>query len=137
MGSGMVDEGGAMSLEARTDSKPRKYRVVTAYRSAYPEPFVVRAGESLTAGEKESEWPGWVWCTDRHGDSRWVPEEYLRKQGEKLIALRDYDATELTVCAGQELTARDQVSGWTWCTNREGRSGWVPADCLAAEPGEE
>ena len=66
-----------------------------------------------------------------------MPDDYLQKQGEKLIVLRDYDATELTVRPGEDLLAGEQVSGWTWCTNQAGGSGWVPADCLAAEPGEE
>jgi hypothetical protein len=91
----------------------------------------------LTAGEKESEWPGWIWCTNRCGESRWVPEAYLLKQGEDCIAFRDYDATELTVRTGEDLLVGEEVSGWTWCTNQAGQSGWVPAGCLAAEPGEE
>jgi hypothetical protein len=108
--------------------------VIAGYRSAYPEPFVARPGEALTARGKESDWPGWVWCTNGEGESRWVPEAYLQKQGERWVVLRAYDATELTVQAGEELVAGQEVSGWIWCTNQEGQSGWVPAEHLDFNP---
>lgn len=113
---------------------PRRYRVVTGYRSAYPEPFVVPAGEVLTCGDRESEWPGWIWCTNREGESRWVPEAYLQRQGEQHLALCDYDAAELTVQSGQDLVATEEAGGWHWCTNQEGQSGWVPAEHLICNP---
>ena len=122
--------------EPQSDSR-RLCKVVTGYRSAYPEPFVVQAGESLTAGERESEWPGWIWCTNREGESRWVPETYVQRQGETCIALRDYDATELTVRPGQEIIPGEEASGWIWCTDREGQSGWVPAEHLVCNPAAE
>jgi hypothetical protein len=123
-----------MVYEGPDSDTPRKCRVVSEYRSAYPEPFVVLPGEELTAGEKDSEWPGWVWCTNRDGESRWVPEAYVQRQGQICIALRAYDATELTVRAGEDLIAGEEASGWIWCTNREGQSGWVPAEHLSHEP---
>jgi hypothetical protein len=42
--------------------------------------------------------------------------------------LRDYDATELSADVGEELAASQEESGWIWCTNRAGRTGWVPLD---------
>jgi hypothetical protein len=47
-------------------------RVVREYPSPYSEPLVIRAGEELAIDEKESEWSGWIWCTNRDGKSRWV-----------------------------------------------------------------
>jgi len=110
---------------------PLIYRVIAAYRSPYTDPWLIRVGEELTIGEKETEWSGWVWCTNRHGTSRWVPETYVERKGDVCIARRDYEATELAVSAGEELIAGQEESGWFWCTNREGQSGWVPIENLA------
>jgi hypothetical protein len=132
----MMEDVGSVIQEIPMNIRPRKCKVVKGCQSAYTEPFKVRRGEVLTAGETESEWPGRVWCTNRRGKSRWVPETYLRRQGQDWIALRDYDATELTVRAGEDLVAGEEVSGWVWSTNQEGQSGWVTADYLTTEPGE-
>ena len=103
-------------------------RVVSEYQSAYSEPLVISTGEQLAIGEKESDWSGWVWCTNRDGKSRWVPEKYVERRGGACIALCDYEATELSVSVGEELTMGQEESGWIWCTNQQGQSGWVPAD---------
>ena len=136
-GTGMMEDGREKAREVAGASMPRRCKAARGYQAAYPESFVVRLGEALTAGEKDSEWPGWVWCTNRRGESRWVPEAYLQRLDEKRIALRNYDATELTIRTGENLVASAEVGGWIWCTNQEGRSGWVPADCLVAGLGEE
>ena len=133
-----TNDGGRRTICEDPDTdNPRKCRVVTEYRSAYPDPFVVKLREALTAGDRESEWRGWIWCTNRCGESRWVPEVYMRGRGEERIALRDYDATELTVRPGEEVITGEGVSGWIWCTNREGQSGWVPAEHLICSPAAE
>jgi len=129
-----MDNGGWLSPKVPLAGSQRRCKVLIEYQAAYPEPFVVKAGEVLTSGDKESEWPGWVWCTNREGESRWVPEAYLQRQGERCLALRDYDAVELTVRPGQDLLATDEVSGWFWCTNQEGQRGWVPAEHLVCCP---
>jgi hypothetical protein len=102
-------------------------RATAEYRAAYADPFTVSAGDELAVSERESEWNGWLWCTDRDGESRWVPEPYVERRGGTGVVLCDYDATELSVRAGEELIAGIEVSDWIWCTNREGKSGWVPA----------
>jgi len=105
--------------------------VVAAYESAYTAPLIFSGGEELAIGEKESEWDGWVWCTNREGKSRWVPEAYVDRRGDTCVMLRDYEATELSVSAGEELSITGQAeSGWVWCTNRAGQGGWVPVDNL-------
>ena len=103
-------------------------RVISEYQSAYPVPLVISAGEELTISEKESSWSGWVWCTNRDGKSRWVPEKYVERKGNTCIALYNYEAIELSVSVGEELIMGKEESGWIWCTNQEGQSGWVPAD---------
>ena len=44
------------------------------------------------------------------------------------MALCDYEATELSVSVGEELIMGKEESGWIWCTNQDGESGWVPAE---------
>jgi uncharacterized protein YgiM (DUF1202 family) len=112
----------------------RTCRVISDYQSAYPDPLVIIAGEELTVADKETEWSGWLWCTNHRGKSRWVPEDYVERKGSTCIALRDYDATELSVRVGEELFLGEEESDWIWCTNRAGQSGWVPAENLDCQP---
>jgi hypothetical protein len=83
---------------------------------------------------REGEHPGWLWCTNREGKSGWVPVAYLERRGETAVARRDYDSEELAVETGDELIVTHEESGWLWCTNRQGASGWVPAEAVALRP---
>jgi hypothetical protein len=88
----------------------------------------------LAVGEEESEWPGWVWCTNQAGKSRWVPEAYVERTGDSCVMLRDYAATELSVNVGEVLTIiGEEESQWVWCKSQAGRSGWVPVENLSME----
>jgi hypothetical protein len=98
-------------------------RVISEYQSPYSEPLVISAGEELAIDEKESEWSGWIWCTN---------QKYVERKGDIAIALCDYEATELSVSVGEELVMGKEESGWIWCTNQKGQSGWVPADHVEA-----
>ena len=88
----------------------------------------------MAVGEKESEWPGWVWCTNRAGKSRWVPEEYIERTGNSCVMLRDHEAAELSVTVGEVLTITgEEESDWVWCANQAGQSGWVPLGNVSME----
>ena len=102
--------------------------VTTARVSAYPDPLVLTDGEQVSLGAYDTMWPNFVWCTTRQGKSGWVPEAYLAQQGTTGILLREYDATELSVDVGEELTIFDEEGGWFWCANHDGQRGWVPAE---------
>jgi uncharacterized protein YgiM (DUF1202 family) len=107
------------------------YQVVKDYSVYYTNAIVMQSGDKMTISEKESEWAGWVWCThDSNGKSGWVPEKYVERQGDQATALVAYDAKELAVQVGEELTATREESGWVWCTNQQSESGWVPLDNL-------
>ncbi len=107
-----------------------KARVVKAYQSDYTEPWYMVVGERLQIGERDSDWEGWVWCTNSDGQSRWVPENFIEPHGDSCTALRDYESTELNVQIGEVLKMGETESGWTWCTKVDGQSGWVPLACL-------
>jgi hypothetical protein len=106
-------------------------RVVTAYRTQYPDPIVFSAGEEIATGREEpwqehQDWL-WIWCTDARGKSGWVPSGYIeRLGGNRGRGLRDYSAVELDAEEGEQLAAEVEESGWLWCTNAAGRSGWIP-----------
>lgn len=106
--------------------KEKKCRVMEDYNSPYTEPLLITKGEILSIGEKESEWSGWIWCTNKEGKSRWVPENYLEIDGNTGKANQDYNATELTVSIGEELIIEEEEADWFWVTNQQGKSGWVP-----------
>ena len=102
-------------------------RVITAYQSPFPDPLIIKAGEKLDLSDRESDWPGWLWCTTLAGKSGWVPAAYIEPMGQIGLACRDYDATELSAEIGEELTVSDEESGWLWCTDQKGNNGWIPA----------
>ncbi|MFX1309699.1 MAG: SH3 domain-containing protein [Promethearchaeota archaeon] len=106
--------------------KGKKCRVIEDYNSPYTEPLVITKGVFLSIGEKESEWPGWIWCTTKSGKSRWVPENYLKIDGKNGKMMREYIATELSVKVGEELIIEEEEAEWFWVRNQQGKSGWVP-----------
>lgn len=107
-------------------------RASSAYRAAYPDPLVLRAGDRVTVAEKKSEWPGWLWCTDTGGKAGWVPADYIERKGDTGTLVVDYDARELSVSAGDELQVLKEQSGWAWCRKPNGDLGWVPLKILGS-----
>jgi hypothetical protein len=57
-----------------------------------------------------------------------VPEKYVERRDDSYVMLRDYEATERSVSVGEVLAIGEEESGWIWCTNQAGQSGWVPVD---------
>ena len=110
------------------EAKQRVCRVILDYQSPYTDPLIFLAGEGLVIGKEKSEWDGWVWCTNKNEESRWVPEAYVERKGKVGVMHCDYEATELSVSVGEELVMDKEESDWIWCTNQSGQSGWVPAD---------
>ena len=49
---------------------------------------------------RETEWPGWTWCTNYSSKSTWVPESWVQIDGDSCVLKRDYDATALSAVAG-------------------------------------
>jgi hypothetical protein len=43
-----------------------------------------------------------------------------------------YNAIELKVTTGQELTIEHEESGWFWCCDQQGKRGWVPISHVMA-----
>jgi hypothetical protein len=106
----------------------KNYRVVKDYKSPYPDPLEIAEGEVLRVSQKESDWPGWVWCTNSAGTSGWIPESCVERTGTQGRVLRPFTTKELSVRVGEELSCEEMESGWIWCTNSQNQHGWVPVN---------
>jgi hypothetical protein len=104
--------------------------VKKSYQSQYPDPLNLHVGEKVTLGDKVSEWPGWLWCTDSNGKSGWVPGAYIRRHDDTGVIVVEYDATELGAESGDKIEVLRRESGWAWCRRPDGREGWLPLEVL-------
>jgi uncharacterized protein YgiM (DUF1202 family) len=123
------------SVDAGNPEQRQRYRVMADYQASYPDPFCVTAGETFQVSEKVDAWNSnpdwiWVWCTDKRGKQGWVPKHVITFNSDGITGTTrsTYTATELTVAVEDELVAHQEESGWVWCTNHQGKSGWVPLD---------
>jgi hypothetical protein len=106
-------------------------RVIKPYRTEYDDPLIVKVGEPLTVGGRDTQWTGWIWCWNAAGKGGWVPERglaFTNDAGTTATMQRDYDATELDAHTGDTLTIEFEESGWLWCVNASGKAGWIPAE---------
>jgi hypothetical protein len=111
----------------------RRAQVIRDYATQYRDPIQVRTGERVRVGRADDEHPGWVWCTAADGRAGWTPVELLEMDGDSATLRRDYEATELDVRTGDEVSVLDEQHGWLWVRNTAGRSGWIPAASVARE----
>lgn len=107
----------------------RTVRVHTPHKASYAEFIAVKKGTQVALGRRDSEWPGWIWCTNDSGKSSWVPETYLDIHEKTGIFRQDYDARELTVEIGDLLAVETEAAGWLFCRSKSGEFGWVPKKC--------
>lgn len=106
-------------------------RIVRDYRAQYANPIKFAQGELVTLGERDTEWPAFIWTTTADGKAGWAPFDWLKPLDDnRAEALRDYSAQELDVAAGDAVTLLHELGGWWWCEHADGRCGWVPAEHL-------
>jgi SH3-like domain-containing protein len=108
-------------------------RVTRDYVAQYPDPITVRAGDRVSVGKDDPEFPGWRWCTGPDQRGGWVPDQLLHRDGSDVRMLRDYTARELSVRAGSEVVIHDRMAGWLWVGDADGNEGWIPDSCLGSE----
>ena len=87
--------------------------IVRDYRTKYANPIRFAQGEIVTLGERDTEWPAFIWTVTEDGNAGWAPFDWLKPlddgRGE---ALRDYSAQELDVDAGGAVTPLHELGGW-------------------------
>jgi len=111
------------------DTKPIAYRVITAYKSPYPNPILFRKGEIVElSGEfhGDPDWVDWVWCVGQNENSAWTPKQFIEFEGSDWRLNRDYNALELSVDLGEILSITEIVNGFGLAEKYDGTIGWVP-----------
>ena len=135
------------------NSKPHgKVRVTRPYQIQYPDPLRVAAGDRVSVGNQQREFPGWKWCKAVDGRAGWVPVELLLDDSAdasattgsaaaataavstapEAILLRDYSAAELAVQPGEEVMIEDARHGWLLVRNARGEGGWIPQSHISS-----
>ena len=104
--------------------------VIKPYTAAYTNPIFVKAGDTITLFEKESEWPGWSWFKTEKGEEGWIPLEYFSKEENKGIVTADYTTREFTVNEGDLFEFIKGAGGWSFCNAPDNEAGWIPDECL-------
>lgn len=122
----LADNGGMTMLRAKV-----------AHTIPERPPIRVVPGQRVHAGKRDTEWPEFVFVTTGDG-AGWVPERHLDTSSDPAVVLTEYDTTELSTTAGEELTLlqRDDASRWAWVRNAAGREGWVPLRTVEPAPGQ-
>ena len=107
---------------------PHTAKVIKDHKPKYSDPLTVKARETLSVKQRDTQWPAYLWCVNRIGKGGWVPEDYLSLSGDKAVANCDYSAAELNADLGELITVEIEAGGWFWCRNQSGRCGWIPAE---------
>ena len=106
-------------------------RLSSNHHARYRNPLAVVAGEKVTLGIRDVDWPEFIWATDPRGRSGWIHLSLLKDD----TVLRDYDARELEGNAGDSVRLIELIGGWWWAENEIGEKGWLPERVLSIEPG--
>jgi variant SH3 domain-containing protein len=90
-------------------------------------PVQLEVGDDVEVGERDTEWPEFVFVTGERG-AGWVPSRHLSSSSGPAVVKIPYDTTELPTEVGDVLlvVAEDLPSGWLWCRSGTGREGWIP-----------
>lgn len=108
----------------------RRARVIAAHRAPDRPPIQVSAGDPVNLGERDSDWPQFVWTTLAQGLGGWIPAVLFDRDSGDATALGDYDTRELATEIGEVLTLHSEQAGWWWAENAKGDSGWIPARAI-------
>ncbi|MFD0738926.1 peptide-binding protein [Lysobacter koreensis] len=113
----------------------RRARVVVAHRAPDRPPIQVARGETVMLGERDGDWPQFVWTTAldvnaAEGHGGWVPAALFDNPSGLAIALSDYDTRELDAATDEILTLHHELAQWWWAQNVLGVQGWIPARSL-------
>jgi SH3 domain len=108
----------------------------TAHEIPRRPPIQVVAGQQVQVGDRDSQWPEFVYVTTTDG-SGWVPARHLSAPSGTAVVVTGYDTTELATRTGELLDVLDEDlrSGWLWCRSAAGEQGWVPVNTVA-DPGD-
>ncbi len=115
-------------LPERPAHSPRCYLVLRDYTRIYDDPIQLLRGDAVTVLRRDSQYPGWLWCTNKADKNGWVHESFLEEEDYRHIALADYNGWELSVQKGDSLIGDRELGGWLLAISNTGELGWVPLD---------
>ena len=114
------------------DKEQNRRMVRAPWTASQKHPIVVRKGDRVIVGRRDDEWTEYRWCVAETGETSWLPVSILGiSEKGTAVALRDYTAAELTVCAGDGVEIGEQLGGWSWCVAESGEAGWLPDRVLS------
>lgn len=108
----------------------RHARVVVAHRAPDRPAIQVARGEAVILGDRDGDWPQFVWTTIAEGHGGWVPASLFDNEYGPATALSDYDTRELNAAADEILSLHHELAQWWWAENSSGAQGWIPARAL-------
>jgi hypothetical protein len=83
---------GAAAL--RENASMTRLRATASHEIPDRPPIQVVPGQHVQAGQRDTEWPAFVFITTGNG-AGWVPERYLDTSSDPAEAITSYDTTEL------------------------------------------
>ena len=94
----------------------------------------VHEGETVVFARFDSRNPAWFFGRDANAVEGYFPTDWFRinQAGGTATARRSYDGMELSVNAGDAITAQEEYGDWVLVTSGEHR-GWIPKACLPPE----
>jgi hypothetical protein len=105
----------------------KRARVIASHRAPERPAIRVAPGEAVTLGERDQDWPEFVWTTLASGLGGWIPSVLFDRDRGEATAQQDYDTRELDADVGDELLLYHELAGWWWAENASGAQGWIPA----------
>ncbi|KQZ56429.1 MULTISPECIES: SH3 domain-containing protein [unclassified Lysobacter] len=108
----------------------RRARVVVGHRVPDRSPIRIERGQRVTLGDRDRDWPQFVWTVLAEGQGGWVPAALFDSEHGPATALSDYDTRELAAAADEVLTLHYELAQWWWAENARGEQGWIPARAL-------
>lgn len=105
----------------------KRARVTERHRAPERVAIQVQAGDRVTLGDRDIEWPQFVWTALASGLGGWVPSALFDAERCQASALQNYDTSELDAHRGEGLTLHRELAGWWWAENARGESRWLPA----------
>ncbi len=106
-------------------------RVTKAYTKFFDTAPVVERGSTVIFISIDEKNPAWFFGKAENHIEGYFPHAWfeVNENNSTAKALRDYDATELTVKIGDEINITEEYMGWLLVV-RDQSKGWIPEGCV-------
>lgn len=108
-------------------------KVSKAHVRSFPVAPTAKAGATVVFERIDENNPAWFFGRDVAGIAGYFPVGWfdIDATAGNAVALRDYDANELSVGAGDIVEPFEEYGSWLQVRHC-GRTGWVPLECVEA-----